>query len=105
MADQVLGLQFKVELCYFVVGLALVFNIIVSFLFPQNKRPGEVQVAGILVFDVTQLCLLIYLTGGLNNPFALLVLAPVAVAAAALNIGALAVLVGVTICLVTFVGL
>ena len=42
VADQVLGLQFKVELCYFVVGLALVFNIIVSFLFPQNKRPEQV---------------------------------------------------------------
>ena len=32
-----------------------------------------------LIFDVLQLCFLLSLTGGLSNPFALLVLAPVTI--------------------------
>ena len=38
-----------------------------------------------LAFDMLQLALLIFLTGGLNNPFALLIIAPVAIAAMTLS--------------------
>ena len=79
IADRVLDLRFEIEFCYLVIGLSVMANILVSFAFPENKRLSEAQVAASLVFDISQLCLLIYLTGGLNNPFALLVLAPIAV--------------------------
>ena len=39
----------------------------------------------ILIFDVTQLSALLFLTGGLQNPFALLILVPVTIAATALR--------------------
>ena len=56
-----------------------------SFAYPANKRLSETEVTAMLVFDVTQLSVLLYLTGGLNNPFALLILAPVAISATALS--------------------
>jgi len=39
-----------------------------------------------LVFDILQLAILLYLTGGLTNPFALLLLAPVAIGATILSL-------------------
>ena len=40
-----------------------------------------------LAFDVLQLAALLYLTGGIANPFALMFVAPVVIAAATLNLG------------------
>jgi two-component system, sensor histidine kinase RegB len=39
----------------------------------------------VLLFDLTQLSFLLYLTGGLTNPFALLIMAPVIISASALQ--------------------
>jgi len=44
-------------------------------------RLGDRQIAYSLGFDLLQLGALLYLTGGLNNPFAILILAPVTVSA------------------------
>src|SRR5262249_20402573 len=38
----------------------------------------------LLAYDILQLALLLYLTGGLNNPFTMLIVAPVTVSAATL---------------------
>ena len=38
-----------------------------------------------LLFDICQLGALLYLTGGLGNPFALLIMAPVTISAAVLS--------------------
>ena len=45
-----------------------------------------------LLFDLLQLGLLLYLTGGLNNPFAVLVLAPVTIASTFLSLRSTAIL-------------
>ena len=45
----------------------------------------EREVAALLAFDILQLGALLAATGGLNNPFALLILAPVAIAASILG--------------------
>ncbi len=42
--------------------------------------------AGFLAYDIVQLTALLYLTGGIQNPFALLYIAPVVVAAATLEV-------------------
>ncbi len=51
-----------------------------------------------LGFDVLQLAALLYLTGGLLNPFAVLFLAPVVVSAAVLDLRATLILLGLVIC-------
>ncbi len=54
-----------------------------------HQRAGaglpEPHAFGFLAFDTLQLALLLFLTGGLQNPFALLLLAPVTVAASVLS--------------------
>lgn len=84
-----------------VVGAAVVFNLVASFYHPRSKRLGEGETLLALMFDTLQLSLLLFLTGGLNNPFALLILAPATIAATALHTRATVFIALVTIALVT----
>jgi len=56
-------------------------NVAIALMRPGSSRLGESEALLTLGFDVFQLAVLLGLTGGLQNPFALLILAPVAVAA------------------------
>ncbi len=85
-AVRVLRLEFEVGLAAMTIGASVVGNLFSSFLYPGNKRLSEREAALMLVFDILQLSLLLYLTGGLNNPFALLILAPVTIAATVLDL-------------------
>jgi two-component system sensor histidine kinase RegB len=66
-----------------VVGASVLFNLANSFVRPA--RLADLDAALYLAFDVVQLSALLYLTGGLQNPFAILILAPVTVAATILS--------------------
>jgi len=85
-ADRVYDLQLPLGLCYTVVGTAIIANLISIFVFPENKRLSEIEAMLVLLFDLAQLALLLSLTGGLTNPFALLILAPVVISASALRL-------------------
>jgi two-component system, sensor histidine kinase RegB len=54
----------------------------------ENRRLTEREATVSLMFDLCQLGLLLYLTGGLGNPFALLLLAPVTISASVLTLRA-----------------
>ncbi|MEM0948391.1 MAG: ActS/PrrB/RegB family redox-sensitive histidine kinase [Pseudomonadota bacterium] len=103
VAQRLFDLQLEFGLAFLAIGASVTANLMAIFIYPENKRLSETEVAMHLVFDITQLSFLLYLTGGLHNPFALLILVPVTVSATALQgrttvaIGALAIL------LVTFV--
>lgn len=98
VADHVYGLELPVGLCYMAVGASIIANLISIFVYPENKRLSELEAMLTLLFDLSQLSFLLYLTGGLTNPFALLILAPVTISASALELrttillGALAIL-------------
>jgi two-component system sensor histidine kinase RegB len=51
----------------------------------QSERLTDRESALYFGFDIAQLAVLLYLTGGLHNPFSVLILAPVTVSAAALS--------------------
>ena len=68
-----------------VILMAAALNIVRSVRFSGNHRFGSPISALLLAFDMVQLSALLYLTGGLENPFALLFLAPVMISAAALE--------------------
>jgi two-component system sensor histidine kinase RegB len=57
-----------------------------------SSRLSDREAALYLGFDLVELVALLYLTGGLNNPFAILILAPVTVSAATLSRATTAVL-------------
>jgi two-component system sensor histidine kinase RegB len=86
VAERLLGLQLEMALGYFVIGASIIWNLIATFIFPENKRLSEAQNLAMVLFDLLQLGCLLYLTGGLNNPFALLLLGPVTISATALSL-------------------
>ncbi len=65
---------------------SVITNLITMFVYPANKRLSEQQTVMMLLFDTAQLLLLIFLTGGLNNPFSVLILAPVTISATVLTL-------------------
>ncbi|MBD3785368.1 MAG: ActS/PrrB/RegB family redox-sensitive histidine kinase [Sphingomonadales bacterium] len=67
------------------VGAAVAANLVAIFLFPESRRLSQTEVMATLLFDTAQLAVLLALTGGLNNPFALLILVPVTIAATTLE--------------------
>ena len=79
------NLDLNVGLCFLAIGVSIVANLVAVFIYPENKRLSHGEVTAMLLFDIFQLAFLVFLTGGLNNPFAMLILAPVAISAMALN--------------------
>ena len=80
-----LGLDLQVGMCLAAIGASVVFNIASTLVYPENKRLSERETMLTLLFDLAQLVFLLFLTGGLNNPFAVLILAPVTISATALR--------------------
>lgn len=82
------GLKFDLPLawCLGVVALAMWLNIFMMLAAPAQRLARQWEAACQLAFDIAQLSVLIGLTGGLLNPFILMVIAPVTVAAATLKL-------------------
>jgi two-component system sensor histidine kinase RegB len=68
------------------IALSALLNLAVSLGRPASARIDDREAAIFLAFDIVQLAMLLYLTGGLVNPFALLLLAPVAIGATILSL-------------------
>jgi two-component system, sensor histidine kinase RegB len=86
LAQHFYSLQLELGLCYLAVGVSVVGNLIAIFVFPENKRLNEAENFLMVLFDLLQLCFLIYLTGGLHNPFTILILGPVIVSATIMSL-------------------
>ena len=69
------------------IALSALLNLAVSLGRPASARIDDREATIFLAFDIVQLAVLLYLTGGLTNPFALLLLAPVAIGATILSLG------------------
>jgi two-component system sensor histidine kinase RegB len=80
------GLEFEVLLwpCLAVIALPALLNVALRVGFPLTLWLEPDRAAWLLGFDVAQLAALLYLTGGLENPFSYLLLAPVLISATAL---------------------
>ncbi len=99
------NLQLNLGLCFLVIGISTIANLVAMFVFPDSKRMSETQLMLMFLFDILQLAVLLYLTGGLHNPFSLLILVPVVIAATVLQSRATIFLGLVTIAVTTLVGL
>lgn len=80
-----LGFQLPLALCLAIIAASAWLNVFLSFAFPSQRLTRSWEAALQLGFDTVQLALLIGATGGLSNPFLLLLLAPVTVAALSLS--------------------
>jgi two-component system, sensor histidine kinase RegB len=70
--------------CLGVVALSAGLNFALRLRFHRSQRLEPDRAAWLFAFDIAQLAVLLYLTGGLQNPFSFLFLGPVLIAATAL---------------------
>jgi two-component system sensor histidine kinase RegB len=94
-----MGIDLPIGECLAVISLSAWLNVGLRLRYPASQRLKSHYAFLMLGFDVLQLGALLYLTGGLENPFAFLLIAPVTVSSSALpprvtvTLGGLAVLV------------
>lgn len=86
VAYYVFSVDLPLALCGLVVVASVVFNIASIQIYPSSTRLSERASMGSMLFDLGQVSLLLFLTGGLANPFAALLLAPVTISATALRL-------------------
>ncbi len=80
------GLDFELPIwpCLAVITLAVWLNVMLRVRFSASQRVEPDRAAWLLAFDTAELAALLFLTGGLQNPFSFLFLAPVLLSATAL---------------------
>ena len=69
-------------LCFALIGCSAWLNIFLTVRFPASHRLPPMGALGVLAFDVLQLSGLLFMTGGLDNPFSVLICVPVIISAA-----------------------
>ncbi len=82
------GLEFDLPVipCIAVVGLSALLNLALQVTFNPMQRLEPVYAAALLALNIVELAVLLFLTGGLQNPFSFLFLAPVLISATALPV-------------------
>jgi two-component system, sensor histidine kinase RegB len=92
-----LGFALPLVLCVLAIGANAALNLFLSIAWPVGRLVRQWEAAAQLSFDVLQLTFLLFVTGGIDNPFCLLLIAPVTVSAATLRPRWTLSLIGVTL--------
>lgn len=79
-----MGFGLPYALCFAVVGAGAWVNLLTGVASPGQRVFGDREAAAQLSIDILQMSALLFLTGGTSNPFALMLIAPVTLAAATL---------------------
>jgi len=99
----VLDVQVPYALCFSLIALSAWLNVLIGLASTGQRMARDVEATAQIAFDILQLAGMLYLTGGVFNPFSLLLIAPVTLAAAtlparyALGLGVLAVIVSIVL--------
>ena len=82
------GLEFDVEVipCLTIIGLSALLNLALQIAVNPMQRLEPAYAAALLALNIVELAGLLFFTGGLENPFSFLFLAPVLISATALPI-------------------
>jgi two-component system, sensor histidine kinase RegB len=80
----VLGFDMPVGWCLFVIALSAWLNVYLSVRYLARHRLSGRAATALLAYDIAQLGTLLYLTGGIENPFTMLLIVPVTVSAGTL---------------------
>lgn len=101
------GLQYPLPLggCLAIIAASALFNVVTLIRFGTTHRPSIRFATAQLAFDCLELGGLLALTGGLHNPFAFLLLAPVSIAATILPQRATAVLAALVVVIASLIAL
>ena len=77
----ILGYPLPLAACLALVAVSALLGLVLAIAPGYRRQIGHRSTLLLLVFDTVQLFLLLYLTGGLANPFSVLLVAPVTVSA------------------------
>jgi len=101
------ALSYSLPILYCAVAIAISagLNVVLALRYPPSHRLTNREATFYLAFDVLQLAALLYLTGGIANPFALMFVAPVVIAASTLNLGNVLILAGIAFASVSLIGI
>ncbi|WP_281018619.1 MULTISPECIES: ActS/PrrB/RegB family redox-sensitive histidine kinase [unclassified Minwuia] len=82
------GLDFEFPFlpCLLTILASGVLNIVLAVQYPATARLSDRGAALFLAYDLLQLAALLYMTGGLTNPFVILILVPVTISATILSV-------------------
>jgi two-component system, sensor histidine kinase RegB len=78
------GFPLEIGSCLILIAMSAWLNVYLSIRYPARHRFSIEIATALLAYDILQLGGLLYFTGGIQNPFAFLLAAPVTVAAATL---------------------
>jgi two-component system, sensor histidine kinase RegB len=90
-----LGYSLPILYCAIAIAVSAGLNVVLYIRYPPAHRLTNREATFYLAFDVLQLAALLFLTGGITNPFALMFVAPVVIAATTLNLGNVMILAGI----------
>lgn len=91
------GLRFPILACFGLVAASAALNLALRWRFPVSMQLSERGAAIMLAYDTLQLSGLLFLTGGVANPFVTFLLAPVTIAATSLPLRQALGLLGLTL--------
>jgi len=91
-----LGFDYPVMPAVMAVAASIILNLVITFTAPLDRRVSDYEALAQLGYDALQLAALLWLTGGMENPFALLFIAPVVTGATTLRKRVLFTLAGLT---------
>ena len=99
------GIALPIEGCMAIIGFAALTSVVTALRRPGTSRLRDSEAAAFLGFDVVELSALLLLTGGILNPFVVLIVAPVAIAASLLSLRSTIMIAGVATAAVTILAL
>ena len=79
-----LGFSLPIGMCLIVIAVSAWLNVFLAVWYPARHRLSVWFATALLAYDIAQLAALLYLTGGIDNPFIMLMAAPIVVSAATL---------------------
>ena len=96
-----LDFKFNVYQAFFLIICSAVLNIIIMIRYPLTKILNFNETFYFNIYDLIQLVLLLSLTGGLTNPFCVLILAPIVIASTYLDLKRTILIVSISLISVT----
>ena len=96
-----LKLEFPIILCLSIIFIGFLTNIFLQ-LKVKSILLKDFYASIFLIYDLVQLSLLLYLTGGISNPFCILMIVPAIVSSTFLSMGTTIILVSLTIIFLYF---
>jgi two-component system, sensor histidine kinase RegB len=99
-----LGYSLPLWRCIGVIAASALLNLLLTVRYEASHRLTNLEATVHLAYDVLQLAALLYLTGGIANPFSLMFLGPVVIAATTLNLSNTMILGAIAFFAITLIG-